>query len=56
MEHVTSMGEMRKTSKILVEKPEGKRPRRMWADMLKNGNGFQRNRMEECKLYWNGLE
>jgi hypothetical protein len=37
--HVTRMGEKRNTCKVLVGKPEGKRPlerpRRMWVDNIK---------------------
>jgi hypothetical protein len=49
--HVTRMGEKRNACRILVEKPEGKRPlgrpRHRWVDNIK---------MDLKKIRWEGLD
>jgi hypothetical protein len=45
--HVARMGEGRKVYRVLVGKPEGKRPRRRWEDGIK---------MDLREIGWGGVE
>jgi hypothetical protein len=50
--HVVRMGEKRNAYRLLVGKPEGKRPRHRWMDNIKMD--LFRDRIECCELDWFG--